>query len=179
MAAVARPMEGPWVRVWPAWQRLLHAVLAASVLAALATYDGGAWHEAAGYTAGAAALLRIGLGFWGPGVARFTRFVRGPRAVWAYARALRDGVAERHLNHNPVGGWMVVTLLGVVTLAAAAGALFVTDRFWGDATVIAAHAALAWPLAGLVPLHLAGVLLSSRLHHENLAAAMVHGRKRA
>lgn len=171
-------MNGAWVLIWPAWQRLLHAVLALAVLTALATHEGGPVHEVAGYVAGVAALLRIGLGFVGPAVARFDGFVRGPSEVGAYLGRLRAGLAERHLNHNPAGGWMVVLLLATATLAAGTGALFVTDRFWGVAWVIAAHTLLAWPLAGLVPLHLAGVALSSRLHHENLAAAMVHGRKR-
>lgn len=166
-----------WVRVWPPWQRVLHAVLGASVLVALVTHEGGRMHELAGYAALAAALARIALGLVGPRPARFSTFVLAPRATWAYARRVVQARAERHLNHNPLGAWMVVVLLVAAALAGASGALYVTDAYWGEAWLVAAHAAFAWPLAGLVPLHLAGVWHASRAHCENLAAAMWHGRK--
>ena len=149
--------SGPgWPLVWPAWQRLLHAVVALTVLTA---------------------LLRVLLGLAGPGAARFSAFVRGLSTTRAYARRVLDGTAERHLNHNPLGAWLVMVLLALALLAGISGALYVTDRFWGEAWVIAWHAMVAWPLVAMVPLHVAGVVHASRAHHENLAAAMVHGRK--
>ncbi|MFO1330096.1 MAG: cytochrome b/b6 domain-containing protein [Rubrivivax sp.] len=166
-----------WVHVWPAWQRLLHAVLALAVLTALATHEGGTVHEWAGYAAGVAALLRAGLGAGGPRSARLSAFVRGPAATWAYARRVWQGRAERHLNHNPLGAWMVLLLLALAAGAAASGALYVTDRFWGEAWVIGAHAWLGWPLLAAVPLHVAGVWHAGRQQRENLALAMLTGRK--
>ena len=37
------------VLLWPRWQRLLHALMAAAVLCALVTHEGGRLHEVAGY----------------------------------------------------------------------------------------------------------------------------------
>ena len=165
------------VRVWPLWQRLLHWGLAACVLTALWTHEGGRVHEAAGYGALGLALLRIGLGVAGPQAARFTAFVRGWRPTWVYARLWAAQREPRHLNHNPLGGWMVLALLLVVLAAGASGALYVTDRFWGEPAVIAAHAAFSWPLLGLAALHLAGVAAASWRHRENLIAAMLNGLK--
>ena len=167
------------VAIWPSWQRVLHVVLAGSVILALASFEGGVLHERAGWIALAAALARIALGFAGPRRARFVAFLRGPRATLEYARAWRRAREPRHLNHNPLGAWMVVVLLAFAALGAATGALYTTDRYWGEAWVIDAHAALAWPLTALLPLHLAGVVLAGRRHRENLVAAMLHGRKRA
>ncbi len=133
----------PVVLVWPAWQRLLHWALAASVVAAIATHELGRPHEVIGYASLALALLRIGLGIAGPREARFASFVRGASATLAYARAVRAHAAPRHLNHNPLGAWMVLALLGVVTLAAVSGALFVTDRFWGLAWLANLHAGVS------------------------------------
>lgn len=163
--------------VWPRWQRALHGLLALSVLVALFTHEGGRTHEFAGYVAMGAALLRVAMGLAGPRAARFAGFVRSPATTWAYARRVWRGAAERHLYHNPLGGWMVLALLTMAAVGGASGALYVTDAFWGEAWVIGLHAALAWPLAGLVPLHVAGVLHASRAQRENLFAAMVHGRK--
>jgi len=74
---------------------------------------------------------------------------------------------------------MVVVLLSLGAGAAATGALYVTDRFRGEAWLIAAHALLAWPQGLLMPLHIAGVIHASRRHRENLVGAMwCHGCKR-
>ena len=166
------------VRVWPAWQRLLHWALAASIGIALVTHEGGRLHEASGYAALALAGARIAVGWLGPRAARFVAFVRGPRATLAYARAALAGQAPRHLNHNPLGAWMVLALLLAAALAGASGALYVTDRYWGVAWVIGVHTVCGWSLAVLVPLHIAGAIVTGYLDRENLVAAMFHGRKR-
>ena len=167
-----------WPLVWPLWLRLAHWSLAAAIVVALITYRGGRVHEASGYVALAVAALRITLGFLGPADARFSAFVRGPRVTFAYARRLLDSTAERHLNHTPLGGWMIVVLLTFALIGAGSGALYVTDRFWGEAWLIGLHSMCTWIFVGLVPLHVAGVIHASVIHRENLVRAMIDGRKR-
>jgi len=136
-------------------------------------------HELSGYAALALVLLRLALGFRGPLQARFTAFVRTPMDTWDYARAVWKSREARHLNHNPLGAWMVVLLLSLGAGAGATGALYVTDRFWGEAWLIGAHGLLAWPLGLLIALHIAGVIHASWRHGENLTGAMWwHGYKR-
>lgn len=166
------------ILVWPAWQRALHWALAASVISALVTHHGGLVHEISGYTALALGILRIVLGLIGPQAARFRSFVRGVRATLDYAGATLRGHASRHLNHNPLGAWMVLCLLFAAAIAGASGALYVTDRFWGVSWVISLHQIFGWSLLALALLHVAGVFVTSKHDRDNLVAAMVHGHKR-
>ena len=167
------------ILIWPLWVRVLHWTLAVSIIVALFTHHGGRVHEAAGYIALGVALIRCTAGFVGPRDARFSAFVRGPGATLGHARALVNGTAQRNLGHTPLGGWMIVTLLSFAVAGGASGALYVTERFWGEAWLIGLHSATTWVFAALVPLHVAGVFHASWLHRENLVRAMIDGKKRA
>jgi cytochrome b len=164
--------------VWPLWQRLLHWALASSIIAALVTHESGRIHEWIGYLALTLASLRIFLGFLGPRVARFSSFTSGAKNTLAYARAALGRQESRHLNHNPLGAWMVIVLLSLAVLGALVGWLYTTDRFWGIAWVGNLHALLTWPFVVLIALHILGVIHAGIRHRENLVAAMLHGRKR-
>lgn len=166
------------VLVWPLALRVFHWALAACVLGCLWLYTGGPWHERLGYGALALVLWRLGFGLWARRAhLRFSHFVPGPVATWRYVQTLRRGQAPRHLGHNPLGGWMIAALLLAALTAGASGALYATDRFWGDATAYTIHLVAGWAFALLVPLHLAGVLLTSLLQRDNLLRAMLTGRK--
>lgn len=170
----------PTVPVWGLAVRLGHWALAASVLACLWLHEGGPWHERLGYAALALAALRSGAGLLAPARhLRFAGFVQGWRHTRAYAAALLQRREPRHLGHNPLGGWMILALLASALLAGGSGALYATDRFWGDPLLYALHQVGGWAFAVLVPLHLGGVLLTSWLQRENLVRAMLTGRKRA
>jgi cytochrome b len=176
------------VPVWNALVRVSHWTLVGSfVLCWASTVEVGSaigpWHEPAGWVGFGAALLRLVWGFVAPGEcgrhARFVAFVRGPRAVLAYARRFASDAAERHLGHNPLGGWMALLLWTCIGLLTLTGWLYTTDALFGNATVEAVHEVIAWAMVALVALHVAGAIVTGRRHGENLVAAMWHGRKRA
>jgi len=168
------------LRVWDRAVRALHGVLVGAVaLSALGLVALFGVHQPAGYVALAAVVLRIGWGVTGTHYARFAQFMRGPRTAWRYARAVAAHREPRYLGHNPLGAWMVIALMACVAGLALTGWLYTTDAFWGDETVERIHLALAWTLLGLVVVHVAGVLFTSRRHRENLVASMLHGDKRA
>lgn len=178
------PAPAPRLRVWSLAQRLLHWTLATSVIAAFATHEGGGkWHEWTGYLALACAALRLGVGFarwpWAGANARFATFVRGPAATLDYGRAVLAGREPRTLGHNPLGAWMVLTLLCTTLLASLSGWLYTTDRFWGIEWVERLHSVLGHAFIPLVALHLGGVALTSWRHKENLVRSMWTGDKRA
>ncbi len=170
--------------VWDCLVRALHWTLVASVtlawLSTIALLSAiGFTHQAAGYVALAAVLLRIAWGFGPSQYARFAQFVRGPRATLSYARAVAAQREPRYLGHNPLGAWMVIALMACVIGLALTGWLYTTDRFFGDETLDAIHQVLAWTLLALIAAHLLGVIFTSLRHRENLVRAMFDGRKPA
>ncbi|MFN0162384.1 MAG: cytochrome b/b6 domain-containing protein [Burkholderiales bacterium] len=167
------------VRVWDLVVRLAHWPLVVAVVATWFTRHAGAWHEWIGYFALAVVAMRVIWGFVATGHARFADFVYSPSATSRYAGQLIRRSEPRYLGHNPLGGWMVVFLLGGVLLSGLTGWLYTTDRFWGIEWVETLHRWSAYALYGLAGLHLAGVVFTSLRHGENLVLAMITGRKRA
>ena len=167
------------ILVWDWIVRVGHWLLAISVLVAwLTRHRPGPWHEWIGYASLAIVGVRLVWGLRGSGHARFADFMCGPRETLAYARVLLGGRETRTLGHNPLGGWMIVALLVMVTIVGVSGWLYTTDRYWGVEWVETLHRWSTNGLWGLVGLHIAGVLYTSLRHRENLVGAMVHGRKR-
>lgn len=168
------------IKVWDPIVRVSHWLLVAAVVGAWLTRRGwGRWHEWIGYASLVIVSLRVLWGYWGPTSARFADFVQSPRATVAYVRAMLSHRESRFIGHNPLGGFMIVVLLLTVAMVGTTGWLYTTDRFWGVEWVETLHAILAEALLWLTGLHVAGVVLASYRHRENLVGAMLHGRKRA
>ncbi|MEZ5667884.1 MAG: cytochrome b/b6 domain-containing protein [Alphaproteobacteria bacterium] len=167
------------VRVWDPAVRLFHWGLAASFAVAwISAEEWQALHEWAGYAAGALIAFRLVWGVVGTRYARFAHFVPTPRGALGYLRAIAGGREARHLGHNPAGGAMIVALLVAMAGLCLTGWMQTTDAWWGVRWVKQTHELLANGLLALVGLHVAGVLLASLRHRENLVRAMVTGRKR-
>ena len=170
----------PTVKVWDRPVRALHWTLVVTVtLGWLTTFWGFGAHQAVGWVALVAVVLRVVWGFVGSRFARFAQFVPAPRATLAHWRQVRLGSAPRYICHNPLGAWMIVVLLLWVSGLCLSGWLYTTDRFWGDERVEVLHRGMAWAVLGLVALHVAGVIFTSVRQRENLAGAILSGIKRA
>ncbi len=167
------------VRVWDPLVRLFHWSLVAAFATAFLSEEGERLHEVAGYVVLGLLAFRLVWGLIGPAHARFKDFVPSPSRLWAYLRSLVRGRPERYLGHNPAGAVMILCLLGTVFIAAGSGWLMTTDRFWGTKWVEELHEVSAWLALALVGVHVAGVVVSSLLHRENLVRAMITGRKPA
>lgn len=165
------------VLVWDIPTRIFHWLLAASFAGAFLTAESERLrdvHVLFGYTLLALIGFRLLWGIFGSRYARFTSFAFGPRDVLAYLRGLLTGAPNHYLGHNPAGSWAIFALLALALLAGATGyATYALDlRFMEDV-----HEALANTLLVVVGVHVAGVLVSSVLHRENLVRAMITGRK--
>lgn len=177
-SALNRTVAEP-VRVWDRFVRVFHWSQAALIAICWLTGDElKTVHEAAGYTVAGLLLLRVVWGFIGSRHARFADFVRRPDDVRAYLGQMLRGAEPRHLGHNPAGGAMVVALMLIVAATALTGWLQTTDAFWGSSVMEEIHEAFANLILVLVALHLAGVVLASLRHRENLVHSMIDGMKR-
>ena len=150
-------------------------------------------HVWAGYTIAGLLLFRLLWGLVGPRYARFSDFVYRPGEVFAYVKAVLTLRAPRYLGHNPAGGAMIIIMLLSLTITVSAGLmLYGAEKGLGplagllmdssDDAIDAfkeVHEFFANFTVILVIGHLIGVIWESLLHRENLARAMITGRKRA
>ena len=168
------------VKVWDPLVRVFHWSLATLFIVAYATGDDiEKVHVVAGYTIAGLVALRLIWGVVGPKHARFSNFVRSPRATLDYLRDVVLFRAPRYIGHNPAGGAMIVALLVLIAGSCVTGYMLTTDAWWGSKTLGEVHEAFANVTLGLVIFHVLGVLLASFEHRENLVKAMFTGRKRA
>jgi cytochrome b len=185
------------VRAWDWPTRAFHWSLVASLVAAYASFKLAdkigdttlIWHRWNGYFILILVVFRLLWGFVGSSTSRFAAFVVWPWNALLYGwRAATKG-APTYLSHNPLGTWMVMTLLALVSIQGAMG-LFSLEH----------NEIVAGPLKRLVShetseaitkLHVQGIyvigvfvilhVLANALHglvkDEPLIAAMIHGKK--
>lgn len=177
------------VLVWDPLVRVFHWSLAGFFLLAYVTEDELLTvHVYAGYAVAGLIVFRLIWGLIGTRHARFSDFVTGPAALMRYLGQLATGRAPRYLGHNPAGAAMIIALLTSLALTAFTGMVLIAGddigplagtvfaRFSGEA-LEEVHEFFANLSISLVVLHVAGVLISSLLHRENLVRAMLTGRK--
>lgn len=176
-----RPASEPGpgrILVWDLPVRVFHWLIVLCFAGAYLTAERESWrlvHVTLGYTMAGLVLFRLLWGFMGTRYARFSNFIRGPRAVAAYLGSMLRGRTEHHTGHNPAGALAIVALLGLALAVTAAG--WATFQDLGGEWLEEVHEAAANIMLGVVGLHIAGVLLASWTHHDNLVAAMITGRK--
>jgi cytochrome b len=178
------PAEGPGrqprVMVWDPVVRLVHWIVAFGCIANLSFLrNADSIHEYVGYTVSGAVLVRLIWGVYGSHHARYADFVPRPAQLLNYVRLLLRGREPRYLGHNPAGAAMMITLVLLVIACALSGWMMGLDRFWGESWVEYLHESAANLIMIGAILHVAGAILESVRHRENLPLSMVTGRKRA
>ncbi len=182
------------VKVWDPLVRIFHWTLVTAFFIAYFTEEDLLTpHVYAGYVVAGLLAFRIVWGFVGTRHARFSDFVRRPAEVATYLKSIAAGRPRRYIGHNPAGGAMVVALLLALIMTTISGlaiygadeaagplatALAGTGEFWTE-ILEEGHELFANLTLLLVALHVAGVVVASRQHDENLVRAMIDGRKRA
>lgn len=165
------------ILVWDIPTRLFHWMLVASFIIAYLTSESERWqlwHVMAGYTFGALLLFRLVWGVVGTRYARFADFIYGPKQVMHYMGTLLTRHPQHYVGHNPAGAWAILAMLGLGVLTVLTGWASFND--YGD-WISELHEGIVNVLLLVIAIHIGGVVVSSFLHHENLARSMVNGFK--
>jgi cytochrome b len=179
------------VKAWDPLIRVFHWSLVFFFLLAFVTEDD--WmsvHVWAGYAVAMLIVFRLVWGIIGTRNARFQNFVKAPRYVMRHLREMLARKPSHYLGHNPVAAAMVVALLVSISLVAFSGVVLIAGDGQGPLagtffagvsgkSVKHLHEFFANLTLLLVFGHVAGVVVSSLLEGENLARAMITGRKKA
>ncbi|WP_163836043.1 cytochrome b/b6 domain-containing protein [Spartinivicinus ruber] len=175
------------VKIWDLATRINHWLLAVLVCTLLISGFVGLGdrppHMVAGLLLTWAVVWRWLWGVWGSHTARFSQFVKGPIAVFHYFRgSFKENKNQLAIGHNPAGGWMVMTMLVLLTCQVGTGMHLggiidlttitgnAVDEFAG-----VAHGVLACLLVFCIAVHLIAVIVYL-LKGQRLVRAMVTGK---
>ncbi len=168
------------ILVWDVPTRVFHWLQALSFGAAYLTAFSERmrnYHVALGYILLGLLVFRLLWGFVGTRYARFRSFLFNPKESFVYLLTMVKGKPVHYLGHNPAGSVSVWLLLGLGLFIGVTGVLALQDD--ASDVVVDLHGLATNVMLGVILLHLAGVLMSSILHRENLVRAMFTGLKSA
>lgn len=181
------------IKIWDPLVRIFHWSLVGTFFIAYVTEEDFLnLHVWAGYSVLSLVFLRILWGLVGTQYARFSDFMYTPKTVKQFLLDTLRLRAPRYLGHNPAAGAMIILLMVALLLTSLSGLTVYgieegagplatmfdsSNEFWGD-VIEEAHEFFANLTVFLVLLHVAGVIVESLIHGENLVSAMWHGYKR-
>ncbi len=182
------------VKVWDPVVRFFHWSLASAFLIAYLTEeDLLPVHIQAGYLIAGLLVIRIIWGFIGTHHARFSDFIYSPATVVQFLKNTLALRAKRYLGHNPAGGAMIILMIISLLATSTSGILLLgageqsgpfanlftqAGGYWAKA-LEQLHEFFANFTLLLVFIHIAGVIVESLIHKENLVSAMLDGFKSA
>jgi cytochrome b len=164
--------------VWDMPVRVFHWLLVICFAGAWLSSESERWaliHYAFGYTACLLVLIRLVWGVIGTRYARFSQFLKSPKAVIGHFMAMLRGHPHHDVGHNPAGGLVMFALMLLILLIGLTGYLSVKE-FFGD-FASEAHEVVANLVLGLVILHIIAAIGMSLIERQNLVRSMVNGKK--
>jgi cytochrome b len=179
------------IKVWDPFVRVFHWLLVLTFsIAWISGESYGALHTWSGYAVAGLVLLRILWGVIGTRHARFSDFIYRPAEIRAFLRDTLRLRSKRYLGHNPAGGAMILAMLALLLVTAFTGIAYQgMESGTGMLAGLAGaggrmrefmeelHEFSAGLMLLLVALHVAGVIVESLIHRENLVKAMFSGHK--
>ncbi|MGF1907152.1 cytochrome b/b6 domain-containing protein [Aliivibrio salmonicida] len=170
------------MKIWDLSTRLYHWLQAFLFVGLAASgFNGQGPHIYLGLALFTLLIWRITWGFIGSDTSRFNQFVSSPKHIINYLL----GKGSSKIGHNPVGSWMVIVMIIVLSLQCFSGLLLaglfdqfsyteiiITDRLFD--LIASLHVICARFLLALVGLHLLAILWY-KLRSKPLVLAMITG----
>lgn len=166
------------VMVWDVPMRVFHWLLVLSFVGAYLTAESEPYreiHVMFGYTLLGLITFRLLWGFFGTRYSQFRSFIFTPGETFTYFLSMLKGNPTHYVGHNPLGSLAIWLLLSLGIITSVTGIVYFQGI--GDDVIEVVHTFLAHVMLVVVLVHIAGVFLSSKLHHENLLLAMITGSK--
>lgn len=141
------------------------------------------WHQIFAYCLMVLIVFRLVWGVIGSDTARFSHFVKSPQHVLRYVKQPQ----LTSVGHNPLGGYMVVTMMLILSLQLISG-LFATDEIFTEGPLYSyvsrdVSSTLTWLhkmnfnlLLALAAMHILAVVVHS-IKGDKLVGAMITGYK--
>ena len=188
------------VRAWDVPTRLFHWLLATLILVAWASWRYSevlgdntlAVHRWNGHAILVLVVFRLLWGVAGSSTSRFSAWLWWPWTAAGYGLRLLRGETPLYLTHNPLGSYMILALLGAVTVQAVlglftvehnditAGPLYRLVSEEGQTLISHWHRWLFyWVILALVAMHVLANIWYSLAKKEPLITAMITGKKPA
>lgn len=168
------------ILVWDVPTRVFHWLLVLSFTGAFLTAESERTrdiHVVLGYTLLGLIAFRLLWGFFGTRYAQFRSFLFRPGEIVAYVRSLFKGKSMHFVGHNPAGSVAIWLLLGLGISTGVTGVMLFQDI--GGDVVEELHELVSNAMLAVVLIHIAGVVVNSLMHRENLVRSMVTGFKSA
>lgn len=159
--------------VWTLFVRVTHWLVAIFVVVNFFN-DTGYWHRFIGYFCLILVLSRIVYGLWLSKTASSKFYMPTIANIKLHFCEMKSQHFAHHIGHNPLGQWAVYIIWLLIILLALTGWLSRTDAYWGEDWPVDLHAFFSNALQGLVILHLAAIVLMSKLQKKNLAKQMIN-----
>ncbi len=174
------------IKVWDFSTRFFHWAMVLLLVGLWWTAENGEmqWHQICAYLLMTLILFRLVWGFWGSETALFKQFIVSPKQVISYT--LKEP-KPKTLGHNPLGGYMVVVLIGLIAMQLGTG-LFATDEIFTEGPLVSLVSSetaswLTWVhknnfnlIVTMAAVHILAVVVHL-LKGENLINAMFTGYK--
>lgn len=168
------------ILVWDIPTRVFHWLLVLSFGGAYLTAESERYrdiHVVLGYTLLGLIAFRLLWGFFGTRYAQFRSFLFRPGEVITYVQSLLKGKPAHYVGHNPAGSVAIWLMLALGISTGLAGVLLFQDV--GGEALEELHEFASNAMLAIVCIHIAGVVVSSVLHRENLVRSMITGFKSA
>ena len=177
------------IKVWDLPTRIFHWGMILLLVSLWWTADIGEmdWHQVLAYTLMILIIFRLIWGVIGSDTSRFSHFIKHPKTVLSYMKQTKHQGVYLSVGHNPLGGYMVIALIVLVSAQLMSG-LFTSDDIFTEGPLYSLvsneigslmtwlHKKVFYVMLGLAGIHVLAVIYHG-IKGDKLIVAMITGYK--